>query len=100
MKVTWRSPFWYEGSENRRHRTGEHMPPAYSTAYRRYALALLMAVNLLNYVDRQVLYAVFPLIKADLSLSDTALGFLGSAFMVCYLASAPILGFLGDRYSR
>jgi len=59
-----------------------------------------MAVNLLNYVDRQVLYAVFPLIKSDLALSDTALGLLGSSFMVCYLVSAPFLGFLGDRWSR
>src|SRR5512136_2627416 len=71
-----------------------------SSSYRPYALALLLAVNLLNYIDRQVLYAVFPLIKADLSLSDTALGFLGSAFMLCYMVSAPLLGWLGDRLSR
>jgi MFS family permease len=76
------------------------MLPPFSLAYRRYALALLLAVNLLNYIDRQVLYAVFPLIKADLHLSDTALGFLGSAFMICYMASAPLLGWLGDRLSR
>jgi MFS family permease len=66
----------------------------------RYALALLLAVNLLNYIDRQVLYAVFPLIKTDLSLSDTALGLLGSAFMVCYMVAAPLMGWLGDRWSR
>ena len=66
----------------------------------RYVLALLLAVNLLNYVDRQALYAVFPLIKADLKLSDTALGFLGSAFMLCYMLSAPLFGRLGDRTNR
>ena len=71
-----------------------------SSAYARYALALLLAVNLINYIDRQVLYAVFPLIKADFSLSDTALGFLGSAFMICYMCSAPLLGWIGDRGSR
>ncbi len=71
-----------------------------SHPYRRYALVLLLAVNLLNYIDRQVLYAVFPLIKSDLNLSDTALGFLGSAFMLCYMVSAPLLGWLGDRFSR
>jgi len=70
------------------------------SAYPRYALALLLTVNLLNYIDRQVLYAVFPLIKADFSLSDTALGFLGSAFMICYMCSAPFLGWLGDRGNR
>jgi predicted MFS family arabinose efflux permease len=66
----------------------------------RYALTLLLAVNLLNYVDRQALYAVFPLIKADLHLSDTSLGFLGSAFMFCYMLAAPIFGRLGDRNNR
>jgi predicted MFS family arabinose efflux permease len=66
----------------------------------RYALTLLLAVNLLNYVDRQALYAVFPLIKADLKLSDTGLGFLGSAFMLCYMLAAPFFGRLGDRNNR
>ena len=71
-----------------------------SIAYRRYALALLLSVNLLNYIDRQVLFAGFPLIKTDLNLSDTALGFLGSAFMFSYLIFAPLFGWMGDRWSR
>ncbi len=71
-----------------------------SINYRRYALGLLLTVNLLNYIDRQVLFAVFPLIKIDLSLSDTELGFLGSAFMLTYLILAPFFGWLGDRFSR
>lgn len=71
-----------------------------SIPYRRYALALLLAVNLLNYIDRQILFAVFPLIKNDLQLSDTALGFLGSAFMLSYLLFAPLFGWLGDLWSR
>ncbi|MDD5285861.1 MAG: MFS transporter [Desulfuromonadaceae bacterium] len=71
-----------------------------SLPYRRYALGLLIAVNMLNYIDRQVLFAVFPLIKIDLSLSDTALGFLGSAFMLSYLLFAPLFGWLGDRWNR
>jgi MFS family permease len=64
------------------------------------ALTLLLAVNLLNYIDRQVLYAVFPLIKADLRLSDTALGFLGSVFMLFYMIFSPLFGWVGDRMSR
>jgi MFS transporter, Spinster family, sphingosine-1-phosphate transporter len=71
-----------------------------SLSYRRYVLGLLLAVNMLNYIDRQVLYAVFPLIKTDLRLSDTALGFLGSAFMLSYLLIAPLFGWLGDHWSR
>jgi len=71
-----------------------------SIRYRRYALGLLLAVNLLNYIDRQVLFAVFPLIKIDLNLSDTQLGFLGSSFMFSYMLLAPLFGWLGDNWSR
>lgn len=68
--------------------------------YSRYALLLLLGINLLNYIDRQVLYAMFPLIKNDLSLSDTALGILGSAFMLSYMLAAPLFGWLGDHGNR
>ena len=68
--------------------------------YATMALSLLLAANLLNYMDRQVLYAVFPLVKADLKLSDTALGLLGSAFMACYMVTAPAFGFLADRAGK
>jgi MFS family permease len=76
------------------------MNPYESIPGRRLALAILLAVNLLNYIDRQVLYAVFPLIKSDLQLSDTALGLLGSAFMLSYMVVAPLFGWMGDRNNR
>jgi hypothetical protein len=41
-----------------------------ATKYRRYAMAYLLSVNLLNCIDRQVLYAGFPLIKADLKYAE------------------------------
>jgi MFS family permease len=71
-----------------------------SLPYRRYALGLLLTVNLLNYIDRQVLFAVFPLIKIDLHITDTELGLLGSAFMLSYLLLAPLFGWLGDKWNR
>ena len=61
---------------------------------------ILALINLLNYIDRQVLYAVFPLIKQDLFLSDKQLGFLASAFMLVYMFSAPLLGYIADRTPR
>ena len=63
-------------------------------------LSFLFGVNLLNYIGRQILYAVFPPIQAELSLSDTQLGLLASAFMWIYLSTAPIFGLLADRWSR
>ena len=65
-----------------------------------WVLALLFGVNLLNYIDRQILYAVFPPIQAELRLSDAQLGLLASAFMWVYLSTAPIFGLLADRWSR
>ncbi len=71
-----------------------------SLRYSYYVLTVLFSANLLNYIDRQVIYAVFPLIRDDLQLTDTALGTLGSVFMVCYMVSAPLFGWLGDRMRR
>ncbi len=63
-------------------------------------LWLLFAVNLFNYIDRQILFSVFPAVKTDLALTDTQLGFLASAFMWVYLSVAPGFGVLADRRSR
>ncbi|MDD2850619.1 MAG: MFS transporter [Desulfuromonadaceae bacterium] len=78
----------------------KHTRSDISQSQARYALALLLAVNLLNYIDRQALYAVFPLIKIDLKLSDAGLGLLGSAFMFSYMLAAPLFGRMGDRSNR
>jgi MFS transporter, Spinster family, sphingosine-1-phosphate transporter len=69
------------------------------------ALILLLAVNLFNYIDRQILAAMEPSIRATFfSASDpnamAISGTLGSAFLVSYMFSAPALGWLADRFSR
>ena len=61
---------------------------------------ILFCLNLLNYIDRQVLYSVFPLLQRDLELSDWQLGALASAFMLVYMVYAPAVGYLADRFSR
>ncbi|MGH7363825.1 MAG: spinster family MFS transporter, partial [Candidatus Methylomirabilales bacterium] len=63
-------------------------------------LTLLCAINLLNYVDRYLPFAVFPQLQTAFSLSDTRLGLLGSAFMIMYLLAAPVFAPLGDRWRR
>jgi MFS family permease len=71
-----------------------------STSSARYALGVLFTINLFNYVDRQIISGVLPLVQADLALSDAALGVLASAFMFLYIAGSVPLGMLGDRRSR
>lgn len=68
--------------------------------YARRVMLLVFGLSLFNYIDRQVLYAVFPLIKADLHLSDAKLGFLASSFMLVYMCVAPFVGYFGDRVRR
>ena len=63
-------------------------------------LALLLAVNILNYIDRQVLYALLPLISSDLRLSDVQAGSLASAFMIVYMLAAPPIAWLADTRGR
>ena len=68
--------------------------------YPRTALVLLTALNLLNYIDRSVLFAVQPLIQTEFHLTDTQIGYLTSAFLGFYMIAAPFTGPLADRYSR
>jgi len=64
------------------------------------ALLLLTALNFLNYIDRNVLYAVQPLIQREFRLDDAQVGFLTSAFFICYMVASPLITPLADRYSR
>lgn len=70
--------------------------------YKRAGLALfiLTALNLVNYVDRSVLFAVQPLVQAEFPRSDAKFGLLTSAFILCYMCTAPFVGPLADRFDR
>lgn len=66
----------------------------------RTALLVLTALNLLNYADRNVLFAVQPLVQNEFHLSKVQIGYLTSAFLGFYMLAAPFVGPLADRYSR
>lgn len=66
----------------------------------RTALIVLTALNLLNYVDRNVLFAVQPLVQDEFHLTNRQVGYLTSAFLGFYMIAAPFVGPLADRYSR
>ena len=68
--------------------------------YPKTALAILTALNLLNYIDRSVLYAVQDLVKAEFHRSDAAFGLLTSVFFVFYMCAAPFMGPLSLRFTR
>lgn len=63
-------------------------------------LALLTAINFVNYIDRSVLFAVQPLVQAEFKFSDTQYGLLTTSFFIFYMAAAPFIGMAADRYPR
>jgi predicted MFS family arabinose efflux permease len=65
-----------------------------------YALAVLFAINALNFFDRQILPALGEPIRREWRLSDAQLGALGTAFTLLYAFAGVPLGRLADRASR
>jgi MFS family permease len=65
-----------------------------------FTLAVLFAINLMNFFDRQILPAVQERIRREWSLSDRDLGLLGTAFIVLYAFIGLPLGRLADVWSR
>ena len=74
--------------------------PALSGRYLWYALALLAFGNLLNYLDRNIILALFEPIKDELDISDTQLGWLGSSYAIAFALGALGAGVLSDLRSR
>ena len=63
-------------------------------------MGLLTLINLLNYIDRNVVFALFEPIKRELVVSDQQLGWLGSAYVIVLSLAALPLGVIGDLKSR
>src|SRR6266542_6597113 len=71
-----------------------------SSGYKWHVVAMLWFVCLFNYADRQAIFSVFPVLKAQFQLTDIQLGYIGSSFMWVYAAMAPLAGLVGDRFRR
>ena len=65
-----------------------------------FTLAILSGLNMFNYLDRYVMSAVLTPLQKELGLSDGDAGWAASAFMLGYFISAPLFGYLGDRFPR
>ncbi len=63
-------------------------------------VALLFFTSALNYANRIALATVFPLLRADLHMSDVELAAVGSLFSWSYALASPLAGYVADRYSR
>jgi MFS family permease len=74
--------------------------PQPSRPYAGYALGVLALANLLSFVNRNVVFALFEPIKSDLSLTDAQLGWLASAYVLVFSLAALPAGVLSDLRSR
>jgi MFS family permease len=79
------------------HRLAEIKKPI---AGAKFALFVLFAINLLNFFDRQLLGALGEPVRKQFHLSDTALGLLGTVFIIVYALIGLPLGNLSDKWQR
>ena len=64
-------------------------------------LVLLTIINILNFVDRQLLPSFANFIKPELGLTDTQYGLLtGLFFIIFYAVAGLFMGMLADRMHR
>ncbi|HEX8878053.1 MAG TPA: MFS transporter [Phycisphaerales bacterium] len=71
----------------------------------RFAVGLLLAINLFNYIDRYVLAAVSPAVSKEFFAdgdphAHSKMGLLATAFLISYMVVAPVFGWLADRGNR
>ena len=66
----------------------------------KFALLVLFAINFLNFFDRQLMGALGEPIRKQFQLSDTALGLLGTVFIIVYALMGLPLGNLSDKWRR
>ncbi|MBM3754374.1 MAG: MFS transporter [Acidobacteria bacterium] len=63
-------------------------------------VAYLWVAFALNYVDRQMVYSMFPALQSDLGFVGAKLGLIGSVFQWVYTLSMPIAGRMADTMRR
>jgi MFS family permease len=73
---------------------------ASSSATTWWPLAVLVAINVLNFYDRQVAGAVVEPVRKEFHLSDTQIGLLNTISLILYGLVGLPLGLLADRVSR
>ena len=78
----------------------EHPRLANFTSDQKRVLLVLTLINFVNWIDRQIVYPLFPLIKDDFHVSYTQLGWLVATFSVVHALGSLGLGRLADLTSR
>jgi MFS family permease len=70
------------------------------SGYQLRVLAILALINFVNFADRTVILPLFPLLRAEFSLSDTDLAWLQTLLQVVLSVGSVPMALLADRISR
>src|SRR5262245_32537899 len=73
-------------------------PPASLRAWS--VVGLMWIAYFINYIDRQVVFSIFPVLRSELGFSSDQLGLVGGIFLWVYSLANPIVGRLADVVSR
>jgi len=68
-----------------------------ASPYRWVVLSVFVLCSAINYLDRQTLATLAPLVRAEFHLSNAQYGLILAVFSVSYAACAPFAGMLIDR---
>ncbi|XP_033112125.1 protein spinster homolog 1-like [Anneissia japonica] len=81
-----------------------HDPPPIGITRAYATVVILFGINLLNYMDRYTVAANLIEIQKFFKLDENDVngksGLLQTVFIIGYMLTSPIFGYLGDRYSR
>ncbi|MGH9627562.1 MAG: MFS transporter [Bryobacteraceae bacterium] len=74
--------------------------PAISSHRAWLIVAILTVTLVINYVDRQVAFSIFPALRQDLGFNNQQLALIGTLFIFVYSGCSPIVGRLADIFRR
>src|SRR5919108_321986 len=63
-------------------------------------LAVLMLVAFVDMMGLMIIWPLLPLYAVDLHATPTTVGLLAASFPIAQLVSAPVWGYVSDRYGR
>jgi ACS family hexuronate transporter-like MFS transporter len=61
-------------------------------------VAIIFLAIVFNYIDRQIVSVLKPVLKADFGLDDSGYAVILNLFTICYAVMYPVTGWLVDRF--
>lgn len=75
------------------------MPTLFKPEIRRwFIIAIIFIAIVFNYVDRQIVSILKPILKKEFDISDAGYAVIINIFTVCYALMYPVSGWLVDRF--